>query len=59
MIIVFGMLVLSGLSLAIAEELKLGRFDGVTIKACLIGGGDYEKIYEKFSPNLRNSPVPK
>jgi len=52
MIIVFGMLVLSGLSLAIAEELKLGRFDGVTIKACLIGGGDYEKIYEKFFPKF-------
>jgi len=41
-----------GSLLAGAEELKLGRFDGVTIKACLIGGGDYEKIYEKFFPKF-------
>jgi len=41
-----------GLSFAVADELNLGRFDGVTVKACLIGGGDYEKIYEEFFPKF-------
>jgi len=40
------------LSWAGAEEMQLGRFDGVTIKACMIGGGDYEKIYEEFFPKF-------
>lgn len=40
------------LSWAGAEDMKLGRFDGVTIKACMIGGGDYEKIYEEFFPKF-------
>lgn len=35
-----------------AEGLKLGRFDGVVLKVCLIGGGAYEKLYEKFFPEF-------
>ena len=35
-----------------AEELQPGQFDGVTIKACLIGGGAYEKLYEEYFPKF-------
>lgn len=35
-----------------AEEIQPGQFDGVTIKACLIGGGAYEKLYEEYFPKF-------
>ena len=47
-----GMVLLLVLSTSTVFGFELGRFDGTTIKACFIGGGDYEKIYEKFIPEF-------
>lgn len=51
-ILLVGIFVLLVLSTSTVFSLELGRFDGVTLKACFIGGGDYEKIYEKFIPEF-------
>ncbi len=48
-IMLIGMIVV-GVAVAGAQELP--RFDGVTLRASFIGGGDYERIYERFIPEF-------